>query len=230
MATAAQQSASRQNGAQSSGPTTDEGKTRSAKNSVKHGLCAREFVLTCHEDQAGFAKLLADLTFVHQAKHEAEQEACRTLAVATWRRRTCDNLEAQLLAAIENGNACAQTGGDGLPSLSTICRYRARISRDIREAKDELKALRAARVKAIQDEMTKAKELTDQTLLKGLVTHMGFDAFNHFRHKVAPIEQTNPTPPQTQVNTEKTDRQLTKEQAKKKAQKQARKIERNNRK
>jgi len=173
---------------------------------------------------------LADLTFTHQAKHPAEQEACHTLAVATWRRHACDNLEAELLRAIERGEACAQSGGDGLPSLSTICRYRARISRDIREAKDELKTLRAARAKAFEAEMTKAKEMSDKTILNGLIDHIGLDAFQSFRTNLANPERTNPAQTQATENTEKTDPARAKKLAQKKAQKQARKITNKNRK
>jgi hypothetical protein len=41
----ARAAASRQNGARSRGPKTAEGKARSAQNALKHGLCARRFVV-----------------------------------------------------------------------------------------------------------------------------------------------------------------------------------------
>ena len=162
MTSPAQQTASRTNGAQSKGPTTAEGKAKSAANSRKHGLCSKEFVLETPDEQARFAELERETRFTYQAKNPLEEEACHHLAVAIWRRRVCDNLEKDLLLAIQNGTACAQNGGDGLPGLNAVNRYRARIARDLREAREEINQLRAARVKAFADQMNKAKEMTDK--------------------------------------------------------------------
>ena len=45
MRTQAQIEASRRNGAKSNGPKTEDGKTRSSQNAVKHGLSANKFVV-----------------------------------------------------------------------------------------------------------------------------------------------------------------------------------------
>jgi len=53
--------ASRRNGARSRGPTTPEGKARSARNALKHGLRAQTFLVVGDEDPEGFEALEAAL-------------------------------------------------------------------------------------------------------------------------------------------------------------------------
>lgn len=182
--TAAQATASRANGAQSHGPTTDRGKAISAVNSRKHGLCSKEFVLDDASEQVRFDSILKELHFTHQAKNELEQEACHHLAVAMWRRRVCDNLEKELMQAIAQGDACAQLGGNGLPNLGTINRYRARIARDLKEARTEIRTLKAERAAAFEAEMHKASEFTSQAIRQFIQEDMGDKAYRLFRDTV----------------------------------------------
>ena len=53
--------ASRQNGAQSRGPKTEEGKARAAQNALKHGLRAQKYLVLPDEDGAEFTDLEAAL-------------------------------------------------------------------------------------------------------------------------------------------------------------------------
>ena len=57
----ARAAASRRNGAKSRGPRTPEGKARSAKNALKHGLCAQRNVVLGDEDLDEFEALEAAL-------------------------------------------------------------------------------------------------------------------------------------------------------------------------
>lgn len=211
---AAQATAARANGHHSRGPVTEEGRQIAAANSRKHGLCSKEFVLETDAEQARFAELLAELEFTHQAKNELEKEACHHLGVAIWRRRVCDNLEKELLIAIQAGRACALSGGDGLPGLNAINRYRARIARDIKEARSEITELKTLRVKAFEAQMQKAREFASLDLLGSLKRDLGEEGFAMFRSTVtnepgsklaaadATLNQTNPAPTQKAANPE----------------------------
>ncbi len=57
----ARAAASRRNGAKSRGPKTAGGKARSARNALKHGLCARSFALLDDEYRLQFAALAEGL-------------------------------------------------------------------------------------------------------------------------------------------------------------------------
>src|SRR5919106_7011760 len=51
--------ASRKNGARSRGPKTAAGKARSARNALKHGLCAKKLLVLPEEDAGQFRALEA---------------------------------------------------------------------------------------------------------------------------------------------------------------------------
>ena len=107
---------------------------------------------------------------LHNAVDEPPQRAAaRHLARATWRRGVCDRLEAVVIDAIDRGEACAETGGDGLPSLRTLVRYRARVERDLREARAELTTLKAAREAHIARRMRVAREFKERKHFNALV-------------------------------------------------------------
>jgi hypothetical protein len=141
--TPAQSDASRANGALSHGPATPEGKARSALNGTRHNLHG-PFRLLDGEDAARFEALRADLRARHAPLGEAEAHWCDELARAAWRQRRLFALEdAAMVTPLLPGEGAAEP--DRLPSLATLARYRARIERDTRLAREQLEALKAAR-------------------------------------------------------------------------------------
>ena len=82
----------------STGPRTQEGKTRSAKNALKHGLLARDAVLP-GEDPADFDRQLSALEADIQPANSLEFELVRQIADAQWRMRRLTRLETGFLAA-----------------------------------------------------------------------------------------------------------------------------------
>ena len=98
MTTRAQTKANRNNAKKSTGPRTEEGKTRSAKNALKHGLLARDTVLP-GEDPADFDRQLSALEADIQPANSLEFELVRQIADAQWRMRRLTRLETGFLTA-----------------------------------------------------------------------------------------------------------------------------------
>ena len=82
----------------STGPRTEEGKTRVAKNALKHGLLARDTVLP-GEDPAEFDSQLSALEADIQPANSLEFELVRQIADAQWRMRRLTRLETGFIAA-----------------------------------------------------------------------------------------------------------------------------------
>ena len=98
MTTRAQIKANRNNAKKSTGPRTEEGKTRSAKNALKHGLLAGDTVMP-GEDPADFDRQLSALEADIQPANSLEFELVRQIADAQWRMRRLTRLETGFLAA-----------------------------------------------------------------------------------------------------------------------------------
>ena len=98
MPTNAQIKANRNNAKKSTGPRTEEGKNRVAKNALKHGLLARDTVLP-GEDPADFDSQLSALEADIQPANSLEFELVRQIADTQWRMRRLTRLETGFLAA-----------------------------------------------------------------------------------------------------------------------------------
>jgi hypothetical protein len=96
MSTLAQQEASRQNGARSTGPVTEEGKARSARNATKHGLTGGPVVLP-HESQELYDNLKQCLGKTYRAASPAEWNLIDEMAAARWRLSRIETMETAIL-------------------------------------------------------------------------------------------------------------------------------------
>jgi hypothetical protein len=88
--------ANRRNALRSTGPRTKEGKRRSRRNAVRHGLCAETVVETLEdiEDYSAFeAAVIAD----YDAQTAVERELVLRLASLLWRLRRATSIETDLL-------------------------------------------------------------------------------------------------------------------------------------
>ena len=92
--------ANRQNARKSTGPRSPEGKARSSRNAVKHGLLAGRIVLEDHpdEDPREFAALLDGFMDDYQPRGMIEQMMVERLAVSFWRLRRAYRFEAESIA------------------------------------------------------------------------------------------------------------------------------------
>src|SRR5882724_451884 len=88
--------ANRRNAIRSTGPSTEEGKHRSRRNALRHGLCAETVIETVEdiEDYSAFeAAVIAD----YDAQTAVERELVLRLASLLWRLRRATSIETDLL-------------------------------------------------------------------------------------------------------------------------------------
>jgi hypothetical protein len=150
----------RANGAKSRGPTTDEGKEKSSRNSLKHGLTAGNGnILLDSEDPAQFDEVLNKLLGIHEPATPAENDIVEEMVAARWRIRRMWTIETGLLNA-EILNQAAKTDtpdpnihlavafrtlSDDSRSLALASRYEARLQRLYDRAYKTLRELQQVR-------------------------------------------------------------------------------------
>jgi len=141
--------ASRRNGAKSRGPRTPEGKARSARNALKHGLRAQHYVVLGDEDLTAFDALEAALT-AELAPEGALQAVLVRRIAAAWRLERAERIEAELLAQNMRDTASFGLGMirdcNGPRAFDTLVRYRGATLAEFWRALRTLKALHAEEV------------------------------------------------------------------------------------
>jgi hypothetical protein len=149
MTTTRQAAANRRNARHSTGPVTDAGKARSARNALKHGLTARFSVLT-DEDAETYLALREALWRDLQPEGEMEHFLVERIAEGMWRGSRCMAIEVELL---ESERAPASTGAQGWSGafrfggrdIANLCAYESAIDRRMHLALRTLKLLQLAR-------------------------------------------------------------------------------------
>jgi hypothetical protein len=149
----AKQAANRANALRSTGPKSQEGKARSAKNAMKHGLLSRE-VLLSDEDEREFESFARRMSRALSPVGALELTLAERAITATWRLRRLERIE---ILMFEDGRKSYQgeelgigsafvglsVNGDGFSKLS---RYEAGIERTLFRALHELQRMQAARL------------------------------------------------------------------------------------
>src|SRR5215213_8316788 len=95
MTTFKQIEANRRNALKSTGPTSGDGKQRSRRNAVRHGLTA-ETVIGALEDAEDYQAFEAALIADYDAQSAVERELVLRLASLLWRLRRATAIETQL--------------------------------------------------------------------------------------------------------------------------------------
>jgi hypothetical protein len=88
--------ANRRNADRSTGPNTAEGKNRSRRNAIRHGLCA-ETVVEVVEDIDDYREFEAAIIADYDARTAVERELVLRLASLLWRLRRATAVETDLL-------------------------------------------------------------------------------------------------------------------------------------
>ena len=85
MATDKQREAARRNGAKSTGPKTEAGKRKSARNSTKHGLTSHHPFLFTNESEEYYFEILDGYEAQFQPANQAEADLVKTIALEQFR-------------------------------------------------------------------------------------------------------------------------------------------------
>jgi hypothetical protein len=88
--------ANRRNAIRSTGPKTEDGKGRSRRNAIRHGLCA-ETVIEIVEDIEDYRAFEAAIIADYDAQTAVERELVLRLASLLWRLRRATAIETDLL-------------------------------------------------------------------------------------------------------------------------------------
>jgi hypothetical protein len=155
----------RANGAKSRGPTTAEGKEKSSRNAVKHGLTASSGnILLDSEDPDEFQQIFNKLLGIHAPATPAETDLVEEMVAARWRIRRMWTIETNLFnveiltqqasPSISDGPTpdpgvhlamAYRALSDDSHSLALASRYEARLQRTYDRAYKTLRELQQAR-------------------------------------------------------------------------------------
>ena len=91
--------ANRRNALKSTGPITPEGKARSSRNAIRHGLTA-ETVIAGLEDAEDYQAFEAAVTADYDAETAVERELVLRLASVLWRLRRATGIETGLFESV----------------------------------------------------------------------------------------------------------------------------------
>lgn len=151
--------AARINGAKSQGPTTEQGKARSAQNATKHGLNSHTVVLAT-ESQEEYDQLLFDYIRLYQPVGPIEQDLVHEVAATRWRLRRILRIEAAAFdnaierAAEEDPETAETAAFENLTAhsgpLRMLSRYEGRLRRAYERATVELRRIQSERISAAQ--------------------------------------------------------------------------------
>lgn len=191
MGTPKQIESARRNGAKSKGPVTPEGKAKSSRNAVKHGLAADPATILASENNDDYDRLLQAYMDTFQPVNGAEHDLVCQVVSAAYRLRRIGRIEASLLddqmetttgsldrlnveiseATVEAQAFRSLASGR---SLDLIIRYNSATRRAFDSALKTLRDVQRERRKAeIQNEPDLAKAPKESTRRKGPSSPVG---------------------------------------------------------
>ena len=142
MTSARQQAANARNAQSSTGPATEAGRARSAKNATTHGLTTGSALLES-EDAEAYARHMESYVDNHGPQNDQQAFFVTQLAEAAWRLRRVRKFENGILNADPT-----LANDDTLDKVCKLNRYEAAIERSYYRAYRELERLRVIYQKA----------------------------------------------------------------------------------
>ena len=153
MSTERQVEANRRNAERSTGPRTQNGKSRSAANALRHGLTAKQIVLF-DEKPTDFNAFRTSLLHKLNPNGDLEEVLAERIVVDSWRRRRIPVLEATLYKSSHNEDPNEEDYADEIATWSlrncgeafaNLWRHEAALDRSFSRSLHELQRLQAMR-------------------------------------------------------------------------------------
>ena len=136
-----QAAANRRNAEKSTGPKTAEGKAKSSRNAVTHGLRAASLVLPT-ENQQDFDNLFFELEAEWRPQSQSERLLVEQMAVAQWKLLRTQRAQNKILIKDPDGL-------EQLPALDRLYQIEARFERSFFRAYKELDRMNRLRQKEL---------------------------------------------------------------------------------
>ncbi len=167
--------ANRRNAQHSTGPKTDEGKTRSSRNNLRHGLTGQISLLPT-EDRAAHDAFCDELSDSLNPETPMERQFALSIAEDSWRLNRARAIENNMFALGHEGErrevqialADARTFQAKANQFQLLTIYEQRINRNLQRNLKQLHDLQAERREQCDHALEEAKLLAQLSLMKGL--------------------------------------------------------------
>ena len=181
----------RRNSQYSTGPTTPEGKQRSALNALRHGLTSHVVVMS-DEDHDAYDAHLRGFTSEHQPKGATETQLVQALADAAWRLNRVSALEHNLLMfgvvhedlwfhettyQMREALGVANTLDRHAKALATLSLHGQRLSRQFERTVIQLRDLQKTRLEKEADDLNDLLAIQDMYESRGEIYDHAEDGF-----------------------------------------------------
>ncbi len=176
MTTNKQIAANRRNARKSTGPRTEEGKERSSRNAVKHGLTSRRVVLA-DEDPKEYMEFRIEIHEDLRPMGSLETSLANRITAQTWRLARVPAIETEMIDALRPN---ASTGDGSLGkiwqkdessyggSLARLSRYETSLERSLMRLLAEFRRVQDRRLKLEAAEMKVYEHESDRYVPGGM--------------------------------------------------------------
>jgi len=167
--------ANRRNAQRSTGPKTSEGKTRSSRNNLRHGLTGHINILPT-EDREAHDAFCNELSDSLKPETPMERQLALSIAEDSWRLNRARAIENNMFALGHEGErrelqialADARTFQAQANQFQLLTIYEQRINRNLQRNLKQLQELQAQRREQCERALEEAKLLAQLSLMKGL--------------------------------------------------------------
>ncbi len=150
----------RANSTHSTGPRTEQGKQRSSRNALSHGLSAQTAVLPI-EDPEAYQRHIQQFLDEYAPATATETQLVHEIANTAWRLNRIPFLEAELFSKDPNPQTL-------IPTLAKLGLHGSRLSRQFQKAIEQLRDIQEVRNCLERRQLTEAAELFLRQQRKGL--------------------------------------------------------------